>query len=69
MTGAIAGIYGEVIIDGFLRQVTGFPLASVLTGTRPLNVFVLVLGLAIAMMAIPVWRASRVSAGIALENE
>jgi putative ABC transport system permease protein len=69
LTGAIAGIYGEVIIDGFLRHVTGFPLASILTGTRPLEVFVLVLGLAIAIMAIPGWRASRVSAGIALENE
>ena len=69
VTGAIAGIYGEVIIDGFLRQVTGFPLASVLTGTRPLEVFVLVPALAIAIMAIPGWRASRVSPGLALENE
>jgi putative ABC transport system permease protein len=69
LTGAIAGIYGEVIIDGFLRHVTGFPLASVLTGTRPLEVFVLVPALAIAIMAIPGWRASRVSPGLALENE
>ncbi len=69
LTGAIAGIYGEVIIDGFLRHVTGFPLASILTGTRPLEIFVLVPILAIAIMAFPGWRASRVSAGIALENE
>jgi putative ABC transport system permease protein len=69
LTGAIAGIYGEVIIDGFLRHVTGFPLASILTGTRPLEVFVLVPVLAVVIMAIPVRRASRVSAGIALENE
>jgi putative ABC transport system permease protein len=69
LTGAIAGIYGELIIDGFLRQVTGFPLASILTGIRPLEVFILVPILAIAIMAFPGWRASRVSAGIALENE
>ena len=69
LTGAVAGIYGEVVIDGFLRQVTGFPLASVLSGTRPLEVFVLVPALAIAIMAIPGWRASRVSPGLALENE
>ena len=69
LTGAIAGIYGEVIIDGFLRQVTGFPLASVVTRARALEVFVLVLALAIAIMAIPGWRASRVSAGLALEND
>jgi putative ABC transport system permease protein len=69
LTGAIAGVYGELIIDGFLRHVTGFPLASILTGTRPLEVFVLVLASAIAIMAIPGWRASRVSPGLALENE
>ena len=68
LTGALAGIYGEVVIDGFLRHVTGFPLASVLTGTRPLEVFVLVPAVAIAIMAFPGWRASRVSAGLALEN-
>jgi putative ABC transport system permease protein len=68
LTGAIAGVYGEVIIDGFLRHVTGFPLASVLTGTRPLEVFVLVPALAIAIMAVPGWRASRVSPGVALES-
>jgi putative ABC transport system permease protein len=69
LTGAIAGIYGEVVIDGFLRHVTGFPLASVLTGTRPLEVFVLVPAVAIAIMAIPGWRASRVSPGLALESD
>ena len=69
LTGAIAGIYGEVVIDGFLRHVTGFPVASILTGTRPLEVFALVLGLAIAIMAIPGWHASRVSPGFALESD
>ena len=69
LTGAVAGIYGEVVIDGYLRHVTGFPLASIITGTRPLEVFALVLVLALAIMAIPGWLASRVSPGLALENE
>jgi putative ABC transport system permease protein len=68
LTGAVAGLYGEVVIDGYLRQVTGFPLASIITGSRPLEVFVLVLAVALAIMAIPGWLASRVSPGLALEN-
>jgi putative ABC transport system permease protein len=69
LTGAVAGIFGEVVIDGYLRHVTGFPLASVITGARPLEVFALVLAVALAIMAIPGWLASRVSPGLALENE
>jgi putative ABC transport system permease protein len=69
LTGAVAGIFGEVVIDSYLRHVTGFPLASVITGTRPLEVFVLVLAVALAIMTIPGWLASRVSPGLALESE
>ncbi|HTR72277.1 MAG TPA: FtsX-like permease family protein, partial [Solirubrobacteraceae bacterium] len=69
LTGAVAGLYGQVVIDGFLRQVTGFPLASTLSGARPLQVFALVLAAAFLIMAIPVWMASRISPGLALEGE
>jgi putative ABC transport system permease protein len=69
LTGAIAGIYGEVVIDGYLRQVTGFPLASILTGARAVEIFVLVLAFALAIMTIPGWLVSRVSPGLALEND
>jgi putative ABC transport system permease protein len=69
LTGAVAGLYGQVVIDGFLRQVTGFPLASTLSGARPLQVFALVLAAAFLIMAIPVWLASRISPGLALEGE
>ena len=43
LTGALAGIYGQVIIDGYLAHVTGFPVARVGASIRPLEVFVLVL--------------------------
>jgi len=69
LTGAIAGIYGQVVIDGYLRQVTGFPLAPIATGARPLEVFVLVLAAALAIMTIPGWLASRVSPALALESD
>ena len=29
VTGAMAGIYGQVVIDGYLKHVTGFPVASI----------------------------------------
>jgi len=69
LTGAVAGIYGQVVIDGYLRHVTGFPLASIVTGGRPLEIFALVLAIALTVMAIPGWFASRVSPALALENE
>ncbi len=69
LTGALAGVYGQVVIDGFLRQVTGFPLASALSGGRALEVFVLVLAASLSIMAIPGWLASRVSPGLALEGD
>ena len=69
LTGAVAGIYGELVIDGYLRHVTGFPLASIAAGVRPLEIFALVLVPALAVMAVPGWLASRVPPGIALEND
>jgi putative ABC transport system permease protein len=69
LTGAIAGVYGEVVIDGYLRQVTGFPLASIVSGGRAIEIFALVLAIALAIMTIPGWLISRVSPGLALENE
>ncbi|HST32799.1 MAG TPA: ABC transporter permease [Solirubrobacteraceae bacterium] len=69
MTGAVAGIYGQVGIDGYLRYVTGFPLASSLTGLRPLEVFAVVLAAALAIVAVPGWFASRVSPMLALDSE
>jgi putative ABC transport system permease protein len=69
LTGAVAGIYGEVVIDGYLRHVTGFPLASIITGGRAIEIFALVLAIALAIMTIPGWLVSRVSPGLALEND
>jgi putative ABC transport system permease protein len=69
LTGAVAGIYGQVVIDAYLKHVTGFPLATSLSGARPLEIFALVVTLALVSAAVPGWFASRVPPALALEKE
>jgi ABC-type lipoprotein release transport system permease subunit len=68
LTGAAVGVYGQLVLDGYLRHVTGFPVANVATGARPLEIFALVLAAALAIVAIPGWLASRVPPALALEE-
>lgn len=69
LTGAFAGVYGQLVIDAFLRHVTGFPLASPAASARPLEVLALVLVAALAAAALPAWLACRVRPVAALANE
>jgi putative ABC transport system permease protein len=69
VTGAIAGVYGQYVIDAYLRHVTGFPVAGAGASGRPFVVLVLVLAAAFAIVAIPAWLASRVSPAVALSEE
>ncbi|HEY4810369.1 MAG TPA: FtsX-like permease family protein [Solirubrobacteraceae bacterium] len=69
LTGALAGVYGQLIIDGYLRHVTGFPVASLVTAGRPLEIFVLVVIVVLALAAIPGWFASRVRPTLAFGEE
>jgi putative ABC transport system permease protein len=68
VTGAIVGIYGQVMIDDYLRDVTGFPLATLTAGERPLELLGLVIAIVLALAAIPGWLAARVSPTLALEE-
>jgi putative ABC transport system permease protein len=68
VTGALAGIYGQLVIDGYLEHVTGFPLASLGASFRPLEIFVLAIVVVLAIAAIPGWLASRVSPTLALNE-
>ena len=43
LSGALAGVYGQVVIDGYLEHVSGFPVAGVATGQRPIEIFALVI--------------------------
>lgn len=68
LTGALAGIYGEFVIDGYLRHVTGFPVAGGTIGRRPLEIFALVVVSVLLISILPGWVASRVPPGLALEE-
>jgi putative ABC transport system permease protein len=68
LTGAAAGVYGEFVIDGYLRHVTGFPVASGTVGRRPLEIFLLVTLSVLLVAVLPGWAASRVPPGLALEE-
>ena len=68
MTGAIAGLYGEFVIDGYLRQVTGFPVARLGASLRPLEIFALVIAVVLVIVAIPGLLAARTSPTLALEE-
>jgi putative ABC transport system permease protein len=69
LTGVLAGVLGQVVTDGYLKHVTGFPVASAGASWRPLEIFALVVALVLAITAIPVWLAARVSPALALEQE
>ena len=68
LTGAILGIYGQLVIDNYLRHVTGFPVAGFTTGARPLQIFAGVILSVFAITAIPAWLASRVPPTFALDE-
>jgi putative ABC transport system permease protein len=66
VTGALAGVYGQAIIDGYLGRVTGFPIAAITANARPLQIFALVVAVVFAAALTPIVLASRVSPNYAL---
>jgi putative ABC transport system permease protein len=69
LAGVLAGIYGQFVIDAYLRHVTGFPVAGVGTNARPLVLLALVLAAALAAVALPAWLVSTVPPALALAEE
>jgi putative ABC transport system permease protein len=69
ITGALAGIYGQFVMDAYLRHVTGFPVSSAGGTIRAIEIVALVLFAALAIVAVPGWLASRVSPALALAEE
>jgi putative ABC transport system permease protein len=69
LTGTAIGVYGQAIIDGYLTNVTGFPVASIPTEARPLAIFAIAVVIAVALAAAPILAASRVSPALALEEQ
>ncbi len=69
LTGVIGGLYGQAVIDSYLKHVTGFPVASVAASWRPLEILAVVAGAVLAIMVVPLVSASRVSPELALDEE
>jgi putative ABC transport system permease protein len=69
LTGALAGFYGQVILDAYLKHVTGFPVTTLASGWRPLAIFAVAVAIALGIAVLPGWRASRVPLALALERE
>ncbi len=68
VVGALAGIYGQLVIDAYLAHVTGFPVARVGASLRPLGIFALVTLLALAIASVPGWIVSNVAPTVALDD-
>jgi putative ABC transport system permease protein len=60
LTGAIAGVYGQFVIDSYLKHITGFPVTGIATATRPIEIFALVIAAVLVLVSPPGWSASRV---------
>ncbi|MBS1869487.1 MAG: hypothetical protein JSS99_07460 [Actinobacteria bacterium] len=68
LTGALVGVYGQVVIDRYLQTVTGFPVASTVAGWSTVEIVALVLAAALAVVAIPGWFAARVPPHLGLQD-
>lgn len=68
LTGALVGIYGQVVMDRYLRTVTGFPVASTLVGWSTPEIVALVVLAALAVVAVPGWFAARVPPQLGLQD-
>jgi putative ABC transport system permease protein len=69
VAGAVAGVFGQFVIDQYLREVTGFPVSDASASARPVAIFLVVLAAALAVVAVPGWAASRVPPAFALAEE
>jgi predicted lysophospholipase L1 biosynthesis ABC-type transport system permease subunit len=67
-TGALAGVAGQIVIDRYLRHVTGFPVATLGASLRPFEVYTFVIATVLAFASIPGWLASRVSPALAFNE-
>lgn len=69
LTGALGGTYGRFGADRFLETVTGFPVAPAVVGWNTVTTFTVVVGAALAIVAVPGWFATRVPPRLGLGTE
>lgn len=68
LTGALAGVYGQLGIDAYLEHVTGFPVIALSASLRPLEMLAVVGVLVMIIVLTPAWLASRVPPTLAFDE-
>jgi len=68
LAGALAGVYGHLLLDRWLRLTTGFPAPFSIAGWQVLETFALVATAALALVLVPSYLATRVPARVALQD-
>jgi putative ABC transport system permease protein len=69
LIGVVFGLCGQFVIDAYLKQATGFPVATFAIGWYPFATLAVALVVVLGVAAIPGWSASRVSPAVALASE
>ena len=68
MTGALAGVYGHLLIDRFLGLTTGFPISMAVESGHTIQTILFVVMGALITLTIPGYVASEVSPQLALQE-
>jgi putative ABC transport system permease protein len=68
LVGALAGVYGQLVIDAYLAHITGFPVIDLGARLRPLETLALLGALVMAIVFAPAWLASRVPPTLAFDE-
>ncbi len=68
LTGAIAGVYGHLLFDRYLRLTTGFPAPFAIEGIHTVQTILLIVIGALLALTIPGYMASQVPPQLALQD-
>ena len=68
LTGGVTGIYGQGLMDRYLRLTTGFPAPFTPAAWQTIEVLLLVVAVALPALALPAYFASRVPPQLALQE-
>jgi putative ABC transport system permease protein len=68
LIGALAGVYGHLLCDRYLRLTTGFPAPFAIEGAHTVQTILLIVVGALAVLAIPGYLAAQVSPQLALQD-
>ena len=68
LTGAVFGLYGQVLLSRALSTVTGFPIVYSVAVPVAITTLVVVTAVAVVMVALPGFFAARVKPSVGLQD-